>query len=205
MSHSKSSKQWLKEHFSDQYVKEAQKAGYRSRSAFKLLEMQEKNRFIHQGMTIIDLGAAPGGWSQVVVELLKGKGRIVALDILPMDEIPGVDIIKGDFREEETFKTLLETIGDQKVDLILSDMAPNLSGIKVTDQSRIIYLAELAFDLVKLVLKPGGTFLVKLFQGAEFQEYLKLIRENFKQTSIQKPKASRNRSSENYIFARGFF
>lgn len=204
MSQSKSSKQWLQEHFSDQYVKAAQSAGYRSRSAFKLLEIQEKDHLIRPGMTVVDLGAAPGGWSQVVVKLLKGKGRVFALDILPMAPISGVEFIQGDFREEETLQLLLQKIGQRPVDVVISDMAPNISGIKAADQAGIIYLAELAFDLVRYVLKTEGTFLVKIFQGAEFQEYLQLLRKHFRRVVIRKPAASRGRSPEIYILATGF-
>ncbi|MGD9107869.1 MAG: 23S rRNA (uridine(2552)-2'-O)-methyltransferase RlmE [Gammaproteobacteria bacterium] len=204
MARSKSSKRWLREHFDDKYVKQAQKGGYRARSAFKLLEIQQKDHLIQSGMIIVDLGAAPGGWSQVVIEILKGKGKVFALDVLPMESINGVEFIQGDFREEQVMHELLDCMQQQKADLVLSDMAPNISGIKATDQARAMYLAELALDFAKRVLKPGGNFLVKVFQGADFEEFLKAMRKNFSKVITRKPQASRDRSTEIYLLGREF-
>lgn len=201
---SKSSKRWLKEHFKDKYVKQAQQSGYRARSAFKLLEIQQKDHLVKPDMIVVDLGAAPGGWSQVVIEILKGKGKIFALDILPMEPISGVDFIQGDFREEQVMRKLLNYMQQQKADLVLSDMAPNISGIKATDQARAMYLAELALDFAKHVLKPGGNFLVKVFQGADFEEFLKDMRKCFAKVVTRKPQASRGRSTEIYLLGKEF-
>jgi len=196
---SKSSKQWLQEHFSDPFVKKAQEQGYRGRAAFKLLEIQEKNQFIKPGMGVVDLGAAPGGWSQVAVKLLKGSGHVYALDILPIESIKGVTIITGDFTKEAVLGRLLEKLGDKKVDVVLSDMAPNISGIKTSDQARAMYLSELALELAKKKLKSKGSFLVKVFQGEGFDPFLKEMRTVFDSVKIRKPKASRGRSKEVYI------
>jgi len=204
MSRSKSSGRWLREHFSDDFVKQAQEQGYRARSAFKLLEIQKKEQIIQPGMNVADLGAAPGGWSQVALEILKGRGHIFALDILEMDPIEGVEFIQGDFCEESVLQQLLDIIGDHQVDVVLSDIAPNMSGIKVSDQARAMYLVELAHDFAKQVLKPNGSFLVKVFQGAGFDEYLKALRHDFKRVKVCKPQASRGRSKEVYLLARGF-
>jgi 23S rRNA (uridine2552-2'-O)-methyltransferase len=201
MSTKGSSRRWLKEHFSDTYVKQAQQAGYRSRAVYKLQELQERDKLFRFGMTVVDLGAAPGGWSQLLIEYVGSKGRVVALDILPMDPIPGVDFIQGDFTEEESATTLLERLG-AKVDWVISDMAPNLSGVDSVDQPRSIYLAELALDFALQVLAPEGGFLVKVFQGDGFDPFLKQVREHFKKVLIRKPKASRGRSREVYILAR---
>ena len=197
-----SSRRWLKEHFSDTYVKQAQQAGYRSRAIFKLQEIHERDRLFKQGMTVVDLGAAPGGWSQLVRQLVGSKGRVIALDILPMEPIPGVEFLQGDFSEQSVLDTLLESIEGQGVDWVLSDMAPNLSGIDSVDQPRSLELAELAFDLAKKVLNKNGCFLVKVFQGSGFDEYLLEIRQHFKKVAIRKPKASRGRSREVYVLAR---
>lgn len=202
MPQTKSSKLWLTEHFSDSYVKEAKNLGYRSRSAFKLLEIQKKDNIVKPGMTIVDLGASPGGWSQVAVKLLKGNGQIIALDILNMEDIERVDFIQGDFREENVLKKLSEKINNTQIDLVMSDMSPNISGIKSKDQASMIYLAELALEFAKQNLKQNGTFLVKLFQGQDSQEYLKTLKDNFKNVYIRKPKSSRNRSSEIYLLAK---
>lgn len=199
---SKSSRRWLKEHFSDKYVKQAREEGYRSRAAYKLLELHERDRLFKPGMTVIDLGAAPGSWSQVVVDLVGAKGRVVALDILPMDPVPGVDFIQGDFTDESVLKSLLQTLGSVKSDWVISDMAPNMSGVDMVDQIRSIALAELAFDLAKLVLNEKGGFLVKVFQGEGFDAFLKDVKSYFKKVNIRKPKASRDRSSEVYLLAR---
>ncbi|MDH5710287.1 MAG: 23S rRNA (uridine(2552)-2'-O)-methyltransferase RlmE [Gammaproteobacteria bacterium] len=204
MSRSKSSKKWLKEHFEDEFVQRSQKDGYRSRAIYKLIEIQEKDRLIKPGMTVIDLGAAPGGWSEYAAKLLGKKGRMIALDILPMEPIPDVHIIEGDFRENEVLEILLEAIGKDKADLVFSDMAPNISGMEVVDIPRSYYLAELTLDLAQRVLKPGGGMLVKLFQGEGFDDYLKALRENFSRVVIRKPRASRARSREIYALATGF-
>lgn len=202
MARSKQSKNWLKEHFDDFYVKQAQKEGYRSRAVYKLLEIEEKDHLLRPGITIVDLGAAPGGWSQIASLRMKGKGRVIATDILPMDTLADVEFIQGDFREEEVLNQLLESLGNDKADLVMSDMAPNISGMKAVDQPRAIYLAELALDLAKKVLNKEGVFLVKVFQGEGFDEYLRELRSYFKSVTVRKPKASRPRSREVYLLAR---
>ncbi len=201
MTKSKSSQQWLTEHFTDDYVKQAKQAGYRSRSAYKLLEIQQKDQLIKPGMVIVDLGAAPGGWSQVAVELLKGTGQVFALDILPMDPVLGVDFIQGDFTENQVFDEFLRRLDGRKVDRVLSDMAPNLSGISVTDQAKSIYLAELALDFAGRTLKPDGKFLTKVFQGTGLPAYRKALEASFEKVVVRKPKASRDRSSEIYLLS----
>lgn len=198
----KSSRRWLREHFNDPYVKQAQQAGYRSRAVYKLQELQERDRLFKPGMTIVDLGAAPGGWSQLVTEYVGQTGKVIALDILPMDPIPGVDFIQGDFTEDASAEELLHLLGDAEVDWVLSDMSPNLSGIDSVDQPRSIYLAELALDFALKVLPERGGFLVKVFQGEGFDPFLKQLRANFKKVIIRKPKASRGRSREVYILAK---
>lgn len=200
---SKSSRRWLDEHFDDAYVKQAQLQGYRSRAAFKLLEIQQKDRLMKPGETVIDLGAAPGGWSQVAAQLVGSTGKVIALDILPMDPIAGVVCLQGDFTEQVVLDHLLEVIGERKAGLVLSDMAPNISGIKAVDQPRAIYLAELAVDLAQKVLDNEGDLLIKVFHGEGFDELLQQIRELFRKVIIRKPQASRSRSSEVYILARG--
>lgn len=204
MPRSKSSQRWLDQHFKDPYVKRAQKEGHRSRAAFKLLEIQEKDKLIKPGMLVVDLGAAPGGWAMVAKEGVGKKGEVIALDILPMEPIADVHFIQGDFTQPETFQALLDTINQRPVDLVLSDMAPNISGIAAADQANAMYLAELAFDLAQKVLKQGGDFLVKLFQGQGFDQYLTLIRKSFKQVKVRKPQASRSQSREVYLLAKGF-
>ena len=199
-----SSTRWLKEHFDDKYVQKAQKLGLRSRAVFKIDEIQLKDKLIKPGMTIVDLGAAPGGWSQFAVEQVGDKGRVIACDILPMDPIAGVDFLQGDFREEAVLAALLERVGDAKVDVVLSDMAPNMSGTPAVDQPRSIYLIELALDMCKEVLAPNGSFVVKVFQGVGSEEYLKAVRELFKVVKVRKPYSSRARSREVYIVATGF-
>jgi len=203
MARSKSSTRWLQEHFSDPYVKRAQAEGWRSRALFKLEELIERDHLLKPGMVVVDLGAAPGGWSQVVNERLRGSGRIVALDILPMQGIGGVDFIQGDFREESVLQQLETQLSGAKVDLVLSDMAPNMSGVDVVDQARMMHLAELALEFARNWLKPGGAFLIKLFQGAGFDDYVRTLRADFERVSIRKPKASRARSSEVYALATG--
>jgi 23S rRNA (uridine2552-2'-O)-methyltransferase len=201
---SKSSNRWLQEHFNDAYVKRAQQEGYRSRAVFKLLEIQDKDNLLRPGMTVVDLGAAPGGWSEVAARLVGERGRVVALDILPMDPVAGVEFIQGDFREDAVLERLMECVGNRPVDLVMSDMAPNISGTKAVDQPRAMYLAELALDLARQVLAPGGDFLVKVFQGEDFDAYLREARRSFGKVMIRKPKASRARSREVYLLARNY-
>jgi 23S rRNA (uridine2552-2'-O)-methyltransferase len=203
MARSKSSKRWLSEHFDDHYVKMAQQQGLRSRSAFKLLELQEKYAIIRPGMTVVDLGAAPGGWCQVVLPLVGKGGKVVALDILGMEPLHGVEFVLGDFTEEEPLRELESVLGGDPVDLVLSDMAPNMSGMAAIDQARAMYLAELALEFAREHLKPGGDFVVKLFQGADFDGYVRLARSMFSKVLVRKPKASRPRSREVYLLARG--
>lgn len=204
MSRSKSSSRWLQEHFNDPYVKKAQEEGYRSRAVYKLLEIQQKDRLFRPGMTVVDLGAAPGSWSQIAADLVGDKGMVLASDILPMDPLPGVRFIEGDFREEAVFAAILDALGDRKVDLVISDMAPNMSGERSVDQPRAMYLAELALDLARRVLRPGGDFLVKTFQGEGIDAFRTEIRGSFRQLLVRKPEASRARSSEVYLLGRGF-
>ncbi|MCB1847010.1 MAG: 23S rRNA (uridine(2552)-2'-O)-methyltransferase RlmE [Halieaceae bacterium] len=199
-----SSKAWLKEHRDDPYVQQAQREGYRSRACYKLLELQERDRLIRPGMTVLDLGSAPGGWSQVAVALVGHSGRVIASDILPMDTIAGVEFIQGDFTEEEVFGQLLAALAGTPVDLVISDMAPNMSGMNAVDQPRSIYLVELALDMARQVLTPGGAFVSKVFQGEGFDELYREARESFDRVLTRKPKASRPRSREVYVVARGF-
>ena len=203
MKRSKSSQEWLQRHFNDHYVKQAQKKGYRSRAVFKLQEIQEKKRLIKPGQVIVDLGAAPGGWSQVAVPMVGKRGAVIAMDILPMDPINGVDFIQGDFTTQEVHDQLLGVIDGRAVDLVMSDIAPNITGLKAVDQPRSMYLAELALDFAREVLKPGGDFLVKVFQGEGFDEYLRDVRSSFPKVSVRKPKASRPKSREVYLLAQG--
>ncbi|MBH2035446.1 MAG: 23S rRNA (uridine(2552)-2'-O)-methyltransferase RlmE [Pseudomonas sp.] len=204
MARSKTSQNWLREHFNDPYVKMAQKDGYRSRASYKLLEIQEKDRILRPGNTVIDLGAAPGGWSQVTSRVLGDKGRLIASDILEMDSIPDVTFIQGDFTEESVLAQILEAVGNHPVDLVISDMAPNMSGVKLADQARAMYLCELALDLAGQVLRPGGDFLIKIFQGEGFDVYHKQVRTMFDKVQMRKPLSSRDRSREQYLLARGF-
>jgi 23S rRNA (uridine2552-2'-O)-methyltransferase len=204
MARSGSSQRWLTEHFSDEYVKLAQEKGYRSRAVFKLEEIHEKDRLFRPGMSVVDLGAAPGGWSQFAVEKVGKGGRIIALDILTMEAMPGVTIIEGDFQEEAVLEQLLAALDGHPVDLVLSDMAPNMSGTRIVDQPRAMYLAELALDTARQILRPGGTFVVKLFMGAGFDEYQKEVRRSFTSVANRKPKASRDRSRELYLVGKGF-
>ena len=203
-SRSKSSGRWLQEHFDDEYVKKAQKDGYRSRAVYKLLEIDEKDQLLKPGMTVVDLGAAPGSWSEVAAQRVGEKGTVIALDILPMDSLPGVTFIQGDFREEGPYNALLEALGDSQVDLVMSDMAPNISGMKAVDQPRAMYLAELALELARKVLKPGGDLLVKAFNGEGIDAYKQELRKDFKTLIVRKPRASRPRSPEIYLLARGY-
>jgi len=204
MARSKSSKQWMQEHFEDEYVKRAMDEGYRSRSTFKLIEIQEKDRIIKAGMNVIDLGAAPGGWSEYARGIVGKKNKVIALDLLEIDPIEGVDFVQGDFRENEVLDELYQILDGAPVDLVMSDMAPNISGNKAMDQPRAIYLAELALDTAQTVLTKEGTFLIKMFQGAGFDEYKREVDGCFSRVTIRKPKASRARSNEVYILAKGF-
>jgi 23S rRNA (uridine2552-2'-O)-methyltransferase len=201
MARSKSSTRWLQEHFSDPFVKRAQAEGFRSRAAFKLEELLDRDRVLKPGMVVVDLGAAPGGWSQLVNERLKGNGRVIALDILPMQGIAGVEFMQGDFREDTVLKELETRLAGARVDLVLSDMAPNMSGVDLVDQARAMHLAELALEFSRVWLKPGGTLLIKLFQGVGFDDYVRNLRAAFERVSIRKPKASRARSNEVYALA----
>ncbi|KGI78115.1 23S rRNA (uridine(2552)-2'-O)-methyltransferase RlmE [Oleiagrimonas soli] len=203
MARSKSSSRWLKEHFDDAYVKRAQAEGLRSRAAFKLEELLDRDQLLKPGMHVVDLGAAPGGWSQLVQRRLGDSGRIIALDILPMQGIGGVDFIEGDFREAAVLAELERRLDGHPVDLVLSDMAPNMSGVAVADQIRAMDLAELALDFCRHWLKPDGAFLIKLFQGAGFDDYLRDLRGSFDRVTMRKPKASRARSREVYALATG--
>ncbi len=202
--HSASSKRWLTEHFNDHYVQKAQKQGLRSRAAFKLDEIQQKEDLIKPGMTVVDLGAAPGSWSQRVTELVGEQGQVIACDILEMDSIPGVDFLQGDFREEAVLNALLNRIGGNHVDIILSDMAPNMSGNNVADQAQSMYLCELALDMCHQVLKPNGSFIIKVFQGEGFDEFFKALKDSFKTIKTRKPDSSRARSREVYLVASGY-
>ena len=204
MGHSKTSKQWLDEHFNDKYVKQAQKEGYRSRAVYKLFEIQAKDKLIKPGMRVADLGAAPGGWSQVLIKEMRGQGQVFALDILAMDTIAGVDFIQGDFREQAILDELMARVGDHKLDLVISDMAPNMSGNKSVDMPKAMYLVELAFEFASQVLAPGGCVLVKVFQGAGFDQVLAYARQHFRQVVMRKPQASRARSRESYLLAKDY-
>ncbi|RUQ89990.1 23S rRNA (uridine(2552)-2'-O)-methyltransferase RlmE [Legionella septentrionalis] len=204
MPRSKSSKRWLQEHFDDTYVKKAQIEGYRSRAVYKLKEIDLKENLLKPGMTVVDLGAAPGGWTQYVTEKLKGSGKIVALDILPMDALADVQFILGDFREDEILQELQQVVPKRGVDVVLSDMAPNMSGASAIDIPRAMYLAELAFDFASNMLKPGGVLLMKIFHGSGFDELIKNARQQFAQVVIRKPLASRARSRETYLLAKGY-
>jgi 23S rRNA (uridine2552-2'-O)-methyltransferase len=200
---SKSSKDWMREHLEDSYVQKAQKDGYRSRAAYKLLEVNQKDKLFKTGMTVVDLGSAPGSWSQIAAQLVGANGMVLASDILPMDALPNVHFIQGDFREDEVFNKLLDTLNGRPVDLVISDMAPNIGG-NASDQPRAMYLCELALDFALRVLKPNGQFLVKVFQGEGYEEYRKTIMDNFTGLKSRKPEASRARSREMYLLATGF-
>jgi len=204
MGRSKSSHQWLKAHFDDEFVKRAQRDGYRSRAVYKLEEMQQKDRLLRPGSVVVDLGAAPGGWSQYAARLLGPQGRIIALDILPMDDLPGVEFIEGDFREDEVIDSLMKTLGGATVDLVMSDMAPNISGMEAVDQPRSMYLMELAADFAANVLCKGGDLLFKGFHGEGFDALIRDLRSQYDKVLIRKPKASRPRSREVYVLAKGW-
>jgi 23S rRNA (uridine2552-2'-O)-methyltransferase len=201
---SKSSSRWLQEHFKDTYVKKAHATGARSRAVFKLEEIQRRDRLLKPGMTIVDLGAAPGGWSQFASKLMAGNGRVIALDILPMPPLEGVEFILGDFTTDEVLQSLRDSLKGEKADLVLSDIAPNMSGVGDVDQARAMALAELALDFTREGLRHGGSFLVKVFQGQGFQEYLRALRADFHEVSARKPKSSRSRSPEVYLLARNY-
>lgn len=199
---SKSSKTWLHEHINDHYVHLAKKEGYRARAAYKLLEINEKDRIIQAGTVLADLGSAPGSWSQVAAKLVGSRGKVFALDILPMQPINGVDFIQGDFRENEVLAEFENLLENRPLDLVICDMAPNMAGNAVIDQTRSFYLCELALDFAREHLKIGGTFLVKVFQGAGYQEYMQAMREVFVSVQTRKPEASRNRSNEIYLLGK---
>ena len=200
----KSSARWLAEHAADPYVKRAHEEGWRSRAAFKLEEIQRTDRILRPGMTVVDLGAAPGGWSQFAARTLAGKGRVIALDVLEMPALPGVEFIQGDFTEDSVLEQLNASLGGQKVDLVMSDMAPNMMGIADVDHDRSMALVDLAVDFASHSLRPGGDLLMKVFQGREFQPLVARLRRDFESVKLRKPKASRSRSAEVYVLARGY-
>ena len=204
MARSKSSSAWLAEHFADVYVKRAQQEGYRSRAIYKLQEIDQRDRLLRPGMTVVDLGAAPGGWSQYALERVGAGGRVVALDILPMAPIAGVEFIEGDFTEAPALDQMVHTLAGRPVDLVISDMAPNISGVGISDQARVIYLAELALEFALQQLKPSGDFLMKAFQGQGFSELYKNVQQHFERVISRKPKASRPRSPEIYVLGKGY-
>lgn len=204
MARSKSSNRWLDEHFNDSYVKSSRADGYRSRASYKLLELNKKDHFLKPGFTVVDLGAAPGGWSQVAAECAGSEGCVVASDILPMDPIAGVEFVLGDFTEEPVFEALLATLAGRQADLVISDMAPNMSGIADIDQPQAMYLVELALDMARHILKPHAGFVAKVFHGEGFDAFLQDCRQSFEKVAIRKPDASRARSREVYIVALGF-
>ena len=203
MARTKTSKAWMHEHVTDIYVRRAKQEGYRSRSAFKLLEILEKDKLVRSGMIVVDLGAAPGGWSQVLASLIGEKGRVIALDMLEMEPIRNVTFLRGDFSEDNAVAALQKELGGRKADLVVSDMAPNISGVGMVDQARSMHLAELALDFTGNFLKPGGVLLVKVFQGAGLDEFRKQLGEVFDSVAVRKPKASRDRSSELFLLAKG--
>ncbi|KAA0981308.1 23S rRNA (uridine(2552)-2'-O)-methyltransferase RlmE [Pseudomonas sp. ANT_J28] len=204
MARSKTSLKWLQRHVNDPYVKQAQKDGYRSRASYKLLEVQEKYKLIRPGMSVVDLGAAPGGWSQVTSRLIGGQGRLIASDILEMDSIPDVTFIQGDFTQDEVLAQILEAVGNSQVDLVISDMAPNMSGTPEVDMPKAMFLCELALDLAARILKPGGNFVIKVFQGEGFDAYVKDTRQKFDKVQMIKPDSSRGSSREQYMLAWGY-
>lgn len=204
MARSKSSAGWLKEHFDDRYVQQSRQDGYRSRASYKLVELDNKDKLFRPGMTVVDLGAAPGGWSQVAIEKVGETGIVIASDILEMEPIADVTFIQGDFTEDAVYEQIMSAIDARPVDLVISDMAPNMSGMSAIDQPKAMYLVELALDLAVRTLKKDGVFLAKVFQGEGFEEYLKQIRDNFKTVVTRKPDASRARSREVYLLAKGF-
>ena len=202
MKRTKTSKRWMNEHVNDPYVQRAQKEGYRSRAAYKLLGIDERDQLFTRGMVVVDLGATPGGWSQVALAKVGASGTVIALDILPLQPIPRVQFIQGDFREASVLAQLEEQLGGKQVGLVISDMSPNISGIAITDQARAMHLAELALDFAIRNLQPGGNFLVKVFHGIGFEDYIKLMRRHFAHVLTRKPDASRDRSSELYLLGK---
>ena len=200
----RSSARWLAEHASDPYVKRAHAEGWRSRAAFKLEEIQRSDRLLRPGMTVVDLGAAPGGWSQYAARLLGGRGRVIALDLLPMPALPGVEFLQGDFGEEETLERLRALLAGSQADLVMSDMAPNMSGMADVDHDRSMHLVDLAVEFAAATLRPGGDLLIKVFQGRDFQPLIARLRRSFESVKLRKPKASRARSAELYVLARGY-
>jgi 23S rRNA (uridine2552-2'-O)-methyltransferase len=200
----RSSGSWRERQERDPYVQQARREGWRSRAVYKLEQIAEKERFLKPGMVCVDLGSAPGSWSQYVTETLQGRARIVAVDVLPMDSLPDVEFVLGDFREDDVFEQLLQAVGEDRADLVMSDIAPNITGTKVVDQARSMYLVELALDMARRVLRPGGNFVCKVFQGAGFDEYLRDVRNSFERVKVMKPKASRPGSREVYLVARNF-
>jgi len=204
MARSKSSNDWMDEHFNDHYVMKAKEEGYRSRACYKLMEIDDKDKLMKPGMAVVDLGSAPGGWSQVAAKRVGDHGLVVASDILPMDGVAGVTFLQGDFTEEAVFDEIMTTIGDRPVDLVISDMAPNMSGMSAVDQPSAMYLVELALDMARQVLKPGGNYVAKVFHGEGFDEYLKDMRSSFQKVVTRKPDSSRARSREVYLVAKGF-
>lgn len=203
MARTKTSKAWLQEHVNDPYVQRAKAEGWRSRASFKLMEIDDRDKLIRPGDVIVDLGAAPGGWSQVAAERMRGKGRVIALDLLEMAAIPGVDFFQGDFRDDAILQQLEEKLAGERVGLVLSDMAPNISGISVSDQARMMHLAELGLEFSRAWLKPDGAFLVKVFQGYGYDEFVAQMKQVFKTVATRKPGASRDRSAELYLLGRG--
>lgn len=204
-SRTKHGKSWIERHLNDPYVKKAQQQGYRSRASYKILEIQEQDKIFRPGMSIVDLGAAPGGWCQVLTKIVGAKGRLIALDILAMEPIPGVTVLQGDFTEQSTLDALEAIVQGQPLDWVVSDMSPNISGIIDVDQPRVIELTELAWEFAKDHLKPGGGFLFKIFQGEGFDLFIRTIRKHFKQVNVRKPDASRSASRELYVLARGYY
>ena len=202
MKRTRTSKAWMREHVNDTYVQLARKEGWRSRAAFKLIEMDDKDRLLRHGEVVVDLGATPGGWSQVAAKRVGDAGMVLALDLLEMEPIHNVDFIQGDFREDEVLKKLEEKLGGRRVGLVMSDMAPNMSGVPLVDQARIMHLAELGLEFSRAHLKPDGSFLVKVFQGVDYETFLRSMREVFKTVVVRKPDASRDRSAELYLLGR---
>jgi len=203
MKRTRTSNAWLREHVNDTYVQRARAEGYRSRASFKLMEIDDKDHLIRSGEVVVDLGATPGGWSQVVAKKMKGKGRVIALDLLEMEPLQGVDFIQGDFGEDSVLQQVERMLAGEKVGLVLSDMAPNMSGILLSDQARVMHLAELGLEFSRNWLKPDGAFLVKVFQGYGFDEFVREMRNVFKTVSSRKPDASRDRSAELYLLGKG--
>jgi 23S rRNA (uridine2552-2'-O)-methyltransferase len=201
MKRTRTSKAWMQEHVSDEFVKRAQREGYRARAAYKLMEIDDRDKLLKPGMVVVDLGSAPGSWSQVAMQRLRGNGRVIALDLLEMDPMPGVEFLQGDFREDAVLAELEKMLAGREVDLVLSDMAPNISGIGASDQARMAHLAELALEFSLQWLKPGGHLLVKVFVGSDFDDIVYAMKQGFEQVVTRKPKASRDRSSEVYLLA----